>query len=804
MFKNHLKIALRNLKKNAAYSFINIAGLAAGMACCILISLYVLHEISYDKFHHRAERIFRVRLNLDLNGVLYQEPSIPFPAAAAFVRDFPEVEQAVRLYKESDNFPLIEIGDRKFIEEKFFFADSSIFRVFDFPLLQGDANTALHDPNSVILSENMARKYFGEDDPLGRTLRYQKQFELKITGVAGNVPGNAHFKFDFLAPLQFQLNQWESQNGPNGREKQWFWTGAWTYLLLRDQQAAGSLATKLPAFAVKYFPDRIKAGLTLALQPLTDIHLHSRLDNEIEPNSHILYVYIFSAIAFLILLIACINFVNLSTAQSGNRAKEVGVRKVVGAAKVQLLGQMLGETIIAGLSAMVLAIGLVELLLPAFNRLTERPLDLNLLGNWGGLAFILGLALAVGLLSGLYPAFFLSRFNPASIFKRTLGVSGGNETFRKTLVVAQFAISIVLITGIGAVHRQLRFLQEKELGFNKEQALFIKARPAVNAQFDAFRNELMKDTGVIGVAGTSNIPGEGAFGYRFVPEGGSLEKPAMLPLLLVDYDFLETAGIKIKQGRGLSRTSPSDRAEAFLLNEKAAEALGWKDNAIGRKMELFAPGTNQIGKSGYVVGVIQDYHFESLHHEIKPLVVTYANWPSFYAVRLSAGNPAARLATIENTWKAFSPDWPLEYLFLNRKLEQLYGSEQKLAQVINYFTIIALVLACLGLFGLSAFAAERRTKEIGIRKVLGASVASIVSLLSTEFVKLVLIANVIAWPVAWYAMHNWLQGFAYRAKLDAWVFVSASAAAVGIALLTVSFQSIKAALMNPVESLRWE
>jgi putative ABC transport system permease protein len=564
------------------------------------------------------------------------------------------------------------------------------------------------------------------------------------------------------------------------------------------------LATKLPAFAVKYFPDRIKAGLTLALQPLTDIHLHSRLDNEIEPNSHILYVYIFSAIAFLILLIACINFVNLSTAQSGNRAKEVGVRKVVGAAKVQLLGQMLGETIIAGLSAMVLAIGLVELLLPAFNRLTERPLDLNLLGNWGGLAFILGLALAVGLLSGLYPAFFLSRFNPASIFKRTLGVSGGNETFRKTLVVAQFAISIVLIIGIGAVHRQLRFLQEKELGFNKEQALFIKARPAVNAQFDAFRNELMKDTGVIGVAGTSNIPGEGAFGYRFVPEGGSLEKPAMLPLLLVDYDFLETAGIKIKQGRGLSRTSPSDRAEAFLLNEKAAEALGWKDNAIGRKMELFAPGTNQIGKSGYVVGVIQDYHFESLHHEIKPLVVTYANWPSFYAVRLSAGNPAARLATIENKWKAFSPDWPLEYLFLNRKLEQLYGSEQKLAQVINYFTIIALVLACLGLFGLSAFAAERRTKEIGIRKVLGASVASIVSLLSTEFVKLVLIANVIAWPVAWYAMHNWLQGFAYRARLDAWVFVSASAAAVGIALLTVSFQSIKAALMNPVESLRWE
>ncbi|MGH7493080.1 MAG: ABC transporter permease [bacterium] len=804
MFKNYLKIALRHLKKNAAYSFINIAGLAAGMACCILISLYVLHEIGYDKFHHRAERIFRVRLNLDLNGVLYQEPSVPFPAAEALARDFPEVEHAVRFYRDDGNFPLIEIGDRKFTEEKFFFADPAVFQVFDFPLLQGDVHTALREPNSVVLSEDMARKYFGEADPLGQTLRYQKQFELKITGVAQNVPSNAHFKFDFLAPLQFQLNLWESQNGPNGREKQWFWTGAWTYVLLPDQQSSHSLTEKLPAFAAKYFPDRIKAGLTLALQPLTDIHLHSRLDNEIEPNGHILYVYIFSAIALLILIIACINFINLSTAQSGNRAKEVGVRKVVGAEKSQLIGQLLGETIIAGLSALVLALGLVELLLPAFNRLTERELAMSLLGNWSGLAFIASLALAVGLLSGLYPAFFLSRFNPTSIFQRALGAGSGNETFRKVLVVAQFTISIMLIAGIGVIHHQLRFLQEKELGFKKEQLLFVKARPAVNAKFEAFRNELMKDTGIVGVAGTSNVPGEGAFGYRFVPEGGSLEKPAMLPLVLVDYDFLETAGIKIQQGRGLARTSPSDQAEAFLLNEKAAAALGWKDDAVGKKMELFAPGTNQIGKSGHVVGVVQDYHFESLHHEIKPLVITYADWHSFYAVKLSAGNPAGRLATLERTWKTFSPDWPIEYFFLDRKLDRLYGSEQKLAQVVNYFTIIALALACLGLFGLSAFAAERRTKEIGIRKVMGASVASIVSLLSTDFVKLVLIANVIAWPAAWYAMHKWLQGFAYRANLEVWVFVFASAAAVGIALLTVSFQAIKAAVANPVEALRYE
>ncbi len=803
MLKNYLKIALRNLKKNAVYSSINIAGLAAGMACCILITLYVLHELSYDKFHSRANRIFRVRLDLDLNGVLYREPSIPFPTAEAFARDFPEIEKAMRFYR-NDDFPLIELGDRKFIEERFFFADAAVFEMFDFPLIKGDEKTAFSEPNSVVLSEDMARKYFGRENPLGQTLRYQKQADLKVTGVTKNVPNNAHFKFDFLAPLQFQLNLWESQSGPSGRHNQWFWTGAWTYLLLPDAHAVQNLTSKFPAFVTKYFPDRIKGGLTLSLQPLTSIHLHSRLDNELQPNSHILYVYIFSAIALLILVIACINFVNLSTAQSGTRAKEVGVRKVVGAEKSQLIGQMLGESIIAGLAAMLLAVGIVELLLPAFNRLTERQLAIVLLGNWTGLLLILGLALLVGVLSGLYPAFFLSRFNPVSIFKRTLAVSGGNETFRKVLVVAQFAISIVLIIGLGAVHRQLRFLQEKELGFNKEQVLFVKAQPAVNAKFEAFRNELLKDTGILNVAGTSNIPGQGAFGYRFVPEGSSIDKPAVLPLLLIDYDFLETAGIKIKQGRGIARTSPSDQAEAFLLNEKAATSLGWKDDAVGKKMQLFAPGTNQIGKSGYVVGVIQDYHFESLHHEIKPLVLTYANWYDYYAVKIGAGNFAERLATLENTWKTFSPDWPLEYSFLDRKLEQLYGGEQKLAQAINYFTIIAVILACLGLFGLSSFAAERRTKEIGIRKVLGASVASIVSLLSSDFIKLVLLANLIAWPAAWYAMHKWLQGFAYRANLDGWTFILASAGALGVALLTVSFQAIKAAVANPVEALRYE
>ncbi len=802
MFKNYLKVALRHLRKSPTYSFINIAGLAVGMACCLLISLYVFNELGYDKFHHRADRIFRVKIELDLNGILYKEASIQFPATEAFLRDYPEVKQVVRFYRDG-NFPLMQIGERKFTEEKFFFADPAVFEVFDFPLVKGDAATAFNEPNSVVLTEATAQKYFGDADPLGQVLRYQNSFDLKVTGVAKNVPQNAHFKFDFLAPMQFQLNLWEGPASIGGREKQWFWTGCWTYLLLSDENAAQSLSAKLPAFVEKYFPERYKGG-SLVLQPLADIHLHSNLDNEIEPNSQALYVYIFSAIAFLILLIACINFVNLTTAKSANRAKEVGVRKVIGANKKQLIYQLLGETVTAGVIALAFALVIVELLLPAFSDLTGRTLSLDMLQNWQGLLLFVSLAFAVGILSGIYPAFFLSAFNPVSIFKREIPLGSSKQGLRKALVVTQFAISCLLLIGIGVVYQQMNFLREKELGFNKDQVLFIKAKPDVSRQFDAFRNELLHSGGILGVAGASNIPGEGAFAYRFVPEGGLRDNPVMLPLMLVDYDFLQTMNIEIAQGRGLSREHPSDPAEGFLLNEKAVQDFGWKDNPIGKKMELFAAGTTQIAKSGYVVGVIRDYHFESLHTEVKPLVLTYSPWNSYYAVKIGAGNLSESLAQIESIWKKFSPDWPLEYVFLDKKLEQLYQNENKLAQIINAFAIIAIVIACLGLFGLSAHAAEKRVKEIGIRKVLGASARSIVALLTNDFIKLVLLANVVAWPVAWYAMNKWLHNFAYRIDLNWQVFAIAGGATFLIALLSVSSQAIKAVLANPVESLRYE
>lgn len=801
MLKNYLKVALRHLRKSPTYSFINIAGLAVGMACCLLISLYVFNELGYDKFHRQADHIFRVKIELDLNGILYKEASIQFPAAEAFLRDYPEVKRAVRFYRD-DSFPLVQIGDSKFTEQKFFFADPAVFEVFDFPLVKGVAATAFIEPNSVILTEAMAQKYFGDADPLGQVLRYQNSFDLKVTGVAKNVPQNAHFKFDFLAPMQFRLSLWEGPASIGGREKQWFWTGCWTYLLLSDESAAQSLTAKLPGFVQKYFPDRY-IGASLALQPLTDIHLYSNIDNEIEPNSQILYVYIFSAIAFLVLLIACINFVNLTTAKSASRAREVGVRKVVGANKKQLIFQLLGETLTTSLIALAAALVIVELLLPAFSNLVGRLLGMSMLQNWQGLLLFLTLTLAVGVLSGIYPAFFLSRFNPVSIFKGTIPLGSGKQGLRKALVVTQFTITCALLIGIGVVYQQLNFLREKELGFNKEHVLFIKAKPDVSRQYDAFRSELMQSPGIIGVAGASNIPGEGVFAYRFVPEGGSRDNPVMLPLMLVDYDFLQTMSIEIEQGRGLSREHPSDLAEAFLLNEKAVQDFGWKDNPIGKKMELFAAGTTDIAKSGYVVGVIHDYHFESLHHEVKPLVLTLSPWNSYYAVKIG-GDLNTSLAQIENTWKKFSPDWPLEYVFLDKKLEQLYQNENKLAQIINAFAVIAIVIACLGLFGLSAYAAEKRVKEIGIRKALGASARSIVSLLTNDFIKLVLLANLFALPAAYFAMNKWLQKFAYHINMEWWLFAAAAGLTLAIALATVSAQAIKAALANPVESLRYE
>ena len=801
MIRSYLKIAVRNLIKHRARSLINIGGLALGMACCILIGLYVFQETEYDQFHTKADRIFRVNFSLELNGNTYNEASIPFPAANAFQSDFPEVEKAVRIYK-NDQSVLLSYGDNKFIETRFLFADPSIFDVFDIELLKGNSATALLEPSSIIMTEETARKYFGDEEPLGKTVRFQNQAELKVTGIAARFPKNSHLKFDAILPLSFQLNQWKRVTGTEGRENKWFWTGSWTYLLLKNPAAKELVMEKMPGFVNKYYPDRIKAGVKMDLMPMKNIHLYSHLDNELEPNGDIFYVYVFGTIAVMTLLIAGINFVNLTTAQSLDRMKEFSVRKVVGAQAIQLALQVFSEFILASLAATVMAAGIVELALPYFNWLSGQSLSIKSLHTVTGAAWLFGAGFLVGFLSGIYPAISFSGFKPASV--PVLRSWRRKDTYRKVLVVSQFSISILLIIAIGIVGRQLSFIKEKNLGFVKDKTVIVKGQASVDAQFGAFRSELNKDPNIRSVSGLSDVPGEGVSVYRFVPQGGSREKPEALPLLLTDYDFLDALGIRLKEGRWFSREHATDLKEGFVLNEAAVEQLGWQGNAVGKTMELFGPGTSEIMKSGKIIGVIRDYHFESLHQAVKPLVISLYNNFTYYAIKIGPGDPKTALTHLESVWSKFSPEWPIEYSFLDSRLDQIYQSEEKLSRVINLFALLAVVIASLGLFGLSAYAAERRTKEIGIRKVLGARISGIAMLLSVEFIKLIAIANVLAWPAAYVLMGRWLDNFAYRISIEPWSFVVAAVSTLILGIITVSYHALKAATANPVEALKYE
>ncbi|OGU36188.1 MAG: hypothetical protein A2068_08260 [Ignavibacteria bacterium GWB2_35_6b] len=801
MIKSYIKTAFRNIRKNKTTSFINISGLALGITCFIIIGLYVFSELSFDKYHSKADRIFRIGLSLKLNDIIYNEATLQFPAAKVLTEDYPEIEKVVRFY--TTQTPLIKYGDKKFIEEKFFFADNSVFDVFDINITKGSAKAALNIPNSIAISESMALKYFGNEEPLGKTITYQNQNDFEVAAVFEDIPSNSHFRFDFLASMEYMIGFWNTYLGVDGRHNNWYWNGAWIYVLMNEKEAAEKFANKTPQFIKKYFPERYQ-NASLLIRPLTDIHLHSNLTGEIEPNGSITNVYIFSTIAVFILFIACINFINLSIAQGSDRAKEIGVRKVLGAEKFQLISQIIGETLVASFLATAASLILVEIVLPQFQEIFGRNLSLNLLENYWGFLFLICVAVIVGFISGLFPALYLSNFSPVKILKKTMRLNLSYEILRKGLVVLQFSVSIFLIIGMGMIYKQMNFIKNKDLGFNKESVLVVKARPYVNNKFEAFRNELLNSPGVLSVAGTSDIPGAGSNGSRFVPEGISRENPLMLPSTFADYDFLTSLGIELKAGRNFSKEFPTDVSQAFILNEKAVKNLGWEKNAVGKKIELFGPGTDEIVKNGFVIGVIDDYNYESLHNEVKPLVLTYSAYHQYYLIRLDKGNVKNSLASVEKVWNKFSPDWAFEAFFLDNNLEKLYQSDQRLATIVNYFGFLAVLIACLGLYGLAAFAAKKRIKEIGIRKVIGASVPGIIKLLSLDFIKLVLIANVIAFPVAYYAIKSWLEAFAYRINVDFTVFIFAAAITVFIALLTVGIQAVKASLSNPISTLKYE
>lgn len=800
MFKNYLLIAARNLRKNLAYSFINIFGLAVGMACCGVILLYIQREVSYDRYHPDHAQLYRVAIWKDATGIKQGQASATYELANVLRKEYPEVLAAARLYRTTQT-PVVRIDDRQFPEENFYFADSTIFDLFALPLLKGEAATALTQPNSIVLSRALAEKYFRSFDVIGRVVSINlnnRDLDFKITGVLANAPENTHFKYDAL----LSFHNVDQATSFTDLLKSWFAYSFWTYVKLPADYPAAAFEAKLPQVVKKYFPPT-RQNSQLFLQPVTAIHLTSQLEGEIEGNNNIIYIYIFAAIALLVLVIACINFMNLTTARSLQRAKEVGMRKVLGAYRLQLVKQFLAEAMLVSGIAVVLGMGLIELFLAIFNNLSTIQLHLNLFGNGLWVLGFMALGLLVGLLSGIYPAFFLSAFQPSKTLKGVFAKTAGAR-LRKGLVVVQMAVTVMLLVAIATISQQLQFIRDKNLGFQKEQMLLIKSAGTKLAtaptSFETFKAQLLQTPNVRGVTRISAPMGKG-FPIRslFFKEIIESEKVA-LPFIFAGHDFATVYNLEMVAGRDFSKAFSTDTNFVYLVNESAAKQYDLNP-AIGR---VIASG-DRNPQRGPIVGVVKDFHFASLHQKIEPLVIGLFNGPLQYiSVKLASTNLSQTVGQIEKLWAQIEPDRPLEFSFLDDQLDQAYRFEAQLGKIVSYFTALAIFIACLGLFGMASFAAEQRTKEIGIRKVLGASVSGVIALLSRDFTRLVFWGFMIAAPLAYFAMNRWLADFAYRIALGPSVFLFAGIAALVIALLTVSYQSIKAALTNPVEALRYE
>ncbi len=797
MLKNYLKIALRNLLRHKGYSFINIAGLAVGITCCLLILLFVQDELSYDRYHEKADRIYRLVVENEAEGRVFQNALSSAPMVPALLRDYPEIESAARFYPV-DASVLVSHGDKRFYEARFFYADAAAFEVFTFPFIKGDPQTALSAPNTVVLTEEMAHKFFGQEDPLGKIIKVDLQRDYLVTGVIKNIPNNSHLQFDFLASFQ-------SLESILGEALQsWTYNPFFSYLVLPRDYPHHELDQKIASLFEKNIAEQLQSlGWCLQpfLQPLTDIHLHP-LGNELNAQGDIRYVYIFSAIALFILVIACINFMNLATARSEMRAREVGMRKVLGSQQRQLVAQFIGESVLMALIATLIAVVLIELLLPSFNAVANRELAIDYRNNPLFVTGLLALTLFVGVLAGSYPAFFLSAIKPLEIFKSRTASGWRGFLSRKALVVFQFGISIILMIGTVVVYNQLDYMRNKKLGFDQEQVVVVPIKDAgLLEQRQMFKHTLLQNPSVSRVTFTSRYPGIGTWGtVARRPDRADVQVTDM-KVLLTDFDYIETLDIVLAAGRSFSPQMDADTTRDLILNETAARALGWSapEEAVGKTVDYFR------NRSGTIIGVVKDFHFQTLHMGMQPLLLTPA--PNRYAyamLRIAAHDIGGTLEHVKRAWTAFAPQWPFEYLFLDDNFGKQYQAEQRLGKIFGAFGFVAIFIACLGLFGLASFTAGRRTREIGIRKVLGATASGIVHLLSREFAKLVLVANVIAWPVAYFAMNKWLQSFAYRINLGWWVFALAGGLALLIALLTVSTQAIRAALANPVEALRYE
>jgi len=808
MLRNYFTIAIRNLLKYRFISFINLFGLTVGLTCCLLITTYIINELSFDRYNKNAANIYRVTRSFNnQDGVVSLTLSTVSPPFGYYMPgDFPEIKKLTRLY--DNGLTPLRYKEKLINEDHLFFGDENLFDVFSVNLLQGNPKTALLEPYSVVMTTETARKYFGDEDPMNKLIRYNNQLDLKVTGIYQAFPENAHIHPSML--VSFNTMKDTLVYGENLIRTNWGNNSFFTYVLLPDHYDINKMTSRFPAFldnhmAGQYGGNQPSKFTKLGLQPLTGIHLYSHTDYEAEANSDIKRVYVFGAIAFFILLIACINYMNLSTARSALRAREIGIRKVIGARKQELIFQFLSESVLISWMAILLAAALLYFSIPWLNKMTDQHLSVSLLFKWQVLLPVLLTPFVVGIVSGIYPALFMSGFQPVKTLKGLFKAGSGNISFRKVLVITQFSISIILIITTAVVFQQLHFMQQKSLGFDREHLVILNYNNAVSPRFESFRNELMSEASCRDVTRSSRIPTGRLLDNMGAStlSGDSLQPTTMdIKYVAIDEHFIPAYGMKMAAGRNFSKEYGTDTAN-FIINEMTVKALGWPSAqaAVGKD---FKYGRTR----GHIIGVVRDFHFESMHQPIVPMILLMLpEARSYYnniSIKIAGNNIPSSIAHLDAVWKKYLPEVPFQSAFLDENFDALYKSEQKQGSIFTVFSFIAIFIACLGLFGLSAFSITQRIKEIGIRKVLGASTGSIVGLLSKDFLKLVAVAAVIAFPVAWYAMHNWLQDFAYRINMPWWIFLLAGIIAAIVALCTISFQAIRAALSNPVKNLRTE
>lgn len=799
MFKNYIKVAFRNLKKHKVFSFINILGLSVGLTCCILIGLYINEEMSFDKFHKEADNIYRfTRVFKSPDGSTSLHLSSLAPPFSPFLREeFPnEIEKIGRYVTFSGT---VEYEDKLFQEANFGFADPEVVEILTFESIEGDLKKALSEPGSVVISETMANKYFGSEDPLGKTIKYGGQADLMVKAIYKDLPDNSSVQLEMMGDFSIVEAFYGGKANMMGN---WGSNSFKTIFTLKENGRITEIERNLEQFIVKHLGENGPSWTALQTQKFTDVHLHSNLSDEQGLNSDITYIYIFMSIAGLILAIACINYMNLATARSASRAKEVGMRKVFGAAKGNLINQFLIESIVLVLFAVVIAVAATFFILPFFRQFTGLVLSFDLIENWNIIVIVLSFALAIGVLAGSYPAFYLSSFAPLRVLKGKLTNGAKSGGLRKVLVVVQFTISVILIVSTMVVFQQLNYIQNKSLGYDKDQMMILGVSDQIGNQYATFKNELLNIPGVKSVGGSSRVPSGQLLdsqGAQAEVNGEMAPTPVTIKVLSVDQDFIPTYQMEMVAGRNITSDYKRD-STSFILNEESVKIIGWKDanDAIGKPMTYDQ-------RKGTVVGVVKNFHFESLQSEIVPIIlVNRPNGMRSLSIKIEGNNIKSAVNEIESVYANFSPGAPIRYNFLNDRFEILYTSETQRSQLFTIFSGLAIFLACLGLFGLASFTVAQRGKEISIRKVLGASVNQIVGILSKEFVLLVVISMVLAFPVAWYFMGDWLSGYAYRTELG-WVpFVSAAFIAGAIALLTIGMQTFKAAVTNPSDRLRDE